>query len=116
MEPTQSYERVSDIECVCNEEVKSAESENNLDAGWAVEKVVDHRMKHETKQYLVKWSEYFPFENTWEDMDAVEGHAPENVRDYEAILRKRQGHGNADMFDNITKAFWYAAKVASNLY
>lgn len=70
-----------------------------------MEKVVDHRMKHESKQYLVKWSEYFPFESTWEDMDAVEGHAPENVRDNKAILRKRQGHRNADMFDNITKAF-----------
>ncbi|KAL0584960.1 hypothetical protein ABG067_005261 [Albugo candida] len=92
----QSYKQNSESEFESNEAESDyleseADSENSLDAGWAVEKVVDHRIKHETKQYLVKWSGYFPFENTWEDVDAVEEHAPETVREYEAILRKRQG-------------------------
>ena len=52
---------------------------------YEIEKIVDHRLRHGQRQYLVHWLGYDATDDTWLSADALT-HAPELVDDYEDEL------------------------------
>ena len=56
------------------------------DIQYTIERITDHRITKDGKQYLVHWRGYDEDENTWEPAEAIEKDAPGAVNDYQDVL------------------------------
>ena len=66
------------------------------DTQYTIERITDHRITKDGKQYLVHWKGYDEDENTWEPAEAIEKDAPGAVDDYKDV-RTELGEEPMDM-------------------
>ena len=55
------------------------------DVQYTIERITNHKITKDGKQYLVHWRGYDEDENTWEPTAAIEKDAPGAVNDYQDI-------------------------------
>ena len=53
---------------------------------WEIEKIVKHRMKKRTTEYLVKWKGFSEKDNTWEPEKQLKEDVPLLVQLYKEII------------------------------
>merc|ERR1712130_762499 len=66
----------SDFDCLTERELQMADSEENFE----VEEIVNHRFRKGKIQYLIRWKNYTPEDDTWEPKENLE--CPEKIEAY----------------------------------
>lgn len=58
---------------------------------FAVEKLLDKRIRNGAVEYLISWQGYGPEENTWEPKKNLD--CPDLIKDFEDMLREKKKRG-----------------------